>query len=203
LRPRDQLWVRDNTDDNIGFAAAANELAGRGSQPLICFVNPDGDLTPMCLDELDRAFDDPAIVGADANLGPAWNRPLLDDGTPDFLSGACLAVRRTAFEAIGGFDERLFMYGEDVDLSYKLKRLGRIVFVPGARFDHDQGTDRPFASLHRAYRNWLVVMRRHREADVEQMLRDASYSLRRRHYKEGLARFTGVGDYLIRARRWA
>jgi GT2 family glycosyltransferase len=172
-------------------------------QPLICVVNPDGDLTTSCLDELEKAFSDPSVVGADADLGPRWNREPLADGTPDYLSGACLVVRRSVFEEVGGFDERLFMYGEDVDLSYKLKRLGRIVHVPTAHFSHDQNDDRPFVSFHRFYRNWLVVQRRHRRADVGRMLRDASYSLRRRKLKRGAAQLTGVADYLVRARRWA
>lgn len=50
-----------------------------------------------------------------------------------WLSGSCLLVRRTAFDAIGGFDERYFMYFEDVDLGYRFGKAGwRNVFAPTA-----------------------------------------------------------------------
>ena len=40
------------------------------------------------------------------------------------LSGACMLVRREAIEKTGGFDERFFMYAEDIDLSYQISQLG-------------------------------------------------------------------------------
>src|SRR5437763_626084 len=42
----------------------------------------------------------------------------------EWLSGAVLAARRTAFEAVGGFDERFFMYCEDTDLCVRLRDRG-------------------------------------------------------------------------------
>ncbi|HEV7741956.1 MAG TPA: glycosyltransferase family 2 protein [Pseudolysinimonas sp.] len=57
-----------------------------------------------------------------------------------WLSGACLLVRRTAFDDIGGFDERYFMYFEDVDLGYRLGKAGwRNLFEPAARVLHSGG----------------------------------------------------------------
>ncbi|KQO62167.1 glycosyltransferase family 2 protein [Curtobacterium sp. Leaf261] len=54
-----------------------------------------------------------------------------------WLSGACLLVRRTAFTEINGFDERYFMYFEDVDLGYRLGGAGyRNVYEPAARVVH-------------------------------------------------------------------
>jgi GT2 family glycosyltransferase len=204
LRPADRLIAVDNTHDNRGFAAGSNLAAGQGDAPLICFVNPDGDLAADCLERLERAFDDPSLVAAGANVGP-MNQALLEDGSPSFLSGCCLAVRRVAFERVGGFDERFFMYGEDVDLCWKLRRLGRLVRVEDARFDHDwSDTRKRFPSLHRHFRHHLVVMRRHRgAAGVGRMLRDAAHSLRRGRIAHGVARLTGTVDYAIRARRWA
>lgn len=57
-----------------------------------------------------------------------------------WLSGACLLLDREAFESVGGFDSRYFMYMEDVDLGDRLGKAGwRNIFCPGAVIRHDQG----------------------------------------------------------------
>lgn len=57
-----------------------------------------------------------------------------------WLSGSCLLVRREAFDSIGGFDSRYFMYMEDVDLGDRLGRAGWLnVFVPDAEVLHTKG----------------------------------------------------------------
>ena len=204
VRDRDRLIVVDNTHENRGFARGCNLAAAQGSQPLVCFLNPDGDLIGDCLDRLERTFDDPSVVAVGPNLGERMNQQLLEDGSPAFLSGCCLVVRRSAFEAVGGFDERFFMYGEDVDLYWKLRKQGKAVRVEDAHFRHDwSSTRRRFSSMHRAFRHHLVVMKRHHgKAEVEQMIRDGIYNARSGEVKRGLARLSGSLDYLTRARRW-
>jgi N-acetylglucosaminyl-diphospho-decaprenol L-rhamnosyltransferase len=54
-------------------------------------------------------------------------------------AGACLLVRRTALEAVGGWDERYSMWYEDVDISRRLLRIGPAVYEPGAVFEHVGG----------------------------------------------------------------
>ncbi len=57
-----------------------------------------------------------------------------------WLSGACLMLRRSTFEELGGFNERYFMYFEDVDLGYRAGQRGlRNVYVPGAVVTHVGG----------------------------------------------------------------
>lgn len=58
----------------------------------------------------------------------------------DWVSGACFLVRRSAFEQVGGFDESYFMYAEDVDLCWRLGRVGwQVLYLPSAEVTHLQG----------------------------------------------------------------
>lgn len=57
---------------------------------------------------------------------------------PDWASGAMMAVKASAFRKLGGFDERFFMYMEDVDLCRRARRIGiGIHFYPDVIIIHD------------------------------------------------------------------
>jgi N-acetylglucosaminyl-diphospho-decaprenol L-rhamnosyltransferase len=59
---------------------------------------------------------------------------------PDWVSGACLLVRRHDAEAVGLLDERFFMYTEDVDFCAAIRaRGGRILFTPAVEIVHFRG----------------------------------------------------------------
>jgi N-acetylglucosaminyl-diphospho-decaprenol L-rhamnosyltransferase len=58
----------------------------------------------------------------------------------DWVSGACMVIRRPDLEAVGLLDERYFMYNEDVDLCIAMKKRGRKTFyVAGAELLHQRG----------------------------------------------------------------
>ena len=73
----------------------------------------------------------------------AYERP----GTAEWVSGACMLVRRSALEALGGLDEGFFLYSEDTDLCARLWDAGwRVRFEPAARAVHAGGPRRRAAA---------------------------------------------------------
>jgi N-acetylglucosaminyl-diphospho-decaprenol L-rhamnosyltransferase len=76
----------------------------------------------------------------------------------DWLSGAAVWLRRSALDSVGGWDEGYFMFMEEVDLCWRLRRLGwRVAYDPGGTVVHVQGVSRE----HHPYR---MIVRHHRSA---------------------------------------
>lgn len=67
------------------------------------------------------------------------SEPLVE-GPVGWMSGACLLVKRTVFESVGGFDPKYFMYFEDIDLCERIAAAGHeVIFVPTAVVEHHGG----------------------------------------------------------------
>ena len=157
------------SDSNVGFARASNIGIRAGGGANILLLNSDTIVPAGTIDrllaELDRQ-DDVAVVGprlVDAAgkaelsfgrmIGPLnelrqkrlLRRRTIEDLTrrrqyPDWVSGACLLVRRSDAEAVGGLDERYFMYTEDVDFCAAIRARGRkILFAPEVEVVHLRG----------------------------------------------------------------
>ncbi|MCZ0812591.1 MAG: glycosyltransferase family 2 protein [Pseudomonadota bacterium] len=146
--------------DNLGFGAACNIGASGTITEFLFFLNPDARLAPDALHALVTAADNhpeasafnPAITDGRGRpyfkrasvllprtdkLAPGW--PETDRELP-VLTGAAFFVRRTAFEAMGGFDSEIFLYHEDDDLALRLKAgAGPLRFVRAAHVTHDAG----------------------------------------------------------------
>jgi len=125
---------------NNGFARGVNLLAAQSQGRFMFLLNPDTRLEKGCLETLlAKAGSDPRIGICDAKQLPrehpkAWDK---STGETSWCSGAAALVRREAFDQVGGFDERFFMYCEDVDLSWKLWLKGwKCIYVPTAIVRH-------------------------------------------------------------------
>jgi GT2 family glycosyltransferase len=115
-------------------------------------LNPDGSLQGNARgdpDMLTGLFGRSSRLRALLPLLPAARRNVLTDEAiahgassvvVDWLSGACMLMRRSAFEAVGGFDAGYFMYWEDADLCRRLRERGyHVRYVPGASAVHRVG----------------------------------------------------------------
>jgi GT2 family glycosyltransferase len=87
----------------------------------------------------------------------------------EFLGGACLLVRRDAYEAVGGFDEDFFLMSEEVDWCYRFRQAGwKVLFYPGADVVHvvtSSADPAKFRHLVRGHLRFLLKHRGAREAE--------------------------------------
>jgi len=149
------------------LAAADRWPRGGAFGPLI--REPSGVVYPSArlLPSLGRGIGH-AVVGRIWRGNP-WTKAYRQEDTSiterpaGWLSGSCFLVRRAAFESVGGFDPRYFMYFEDVDLGDRLGRAGWLnVYVPAAEVTHAGGhatsrvSARMLAEHHRSAYRYLA-----------------------------------------------
>ncbi len=179
---------------NLGFARANNIGIRASSGSAILLLNSDTIVPPGAIDrliaELDRhpeaAVAGPRLVDGTGRaelsfgrmIGP-WNelrqKRLAHSAAvetltrqpqyPDWVSGACLLVRRADADAVGGLDERYFMYTEDVDFCAAIRARGRkILFVPSVEVVHLRGrsaASAPAATREHYRRSQLAFYEKH------------------------------------------
>ncbi len=150
---------------NSGLAAGCNAGARAATGDLLVMLNNDTEVEPgwlaalvaaaaanpkagtiaskmLLFDRRDTLHNAGDLMGADGiprNRG-VWEKDTGQYDTDPIIFGGCgggAAYRREAWKQAGGFDERLFMYLEDVDLAWRLRLLGwEAVFAPEARMYH-------------------------------------------------------------------
>lgn len=154
--------------ENVGFARATNIGIRTSVGVNLLLLNGDTVVPPGAIDrllaELDRdssvAVVGPRLVDGDGRAELSFGRmigPLnelrqqsaargdverltRERRYPDWVSGACLLVRRSDAEAVGLLDERFFMYTEDVDFCAAVRdRERRILFAPDVEVQHLRG----------------------------------------------------------------
>ena len=161
------------------------EIALAGPQ----LLDPDGALQPSAWPApglLSLAYDALLLH----NLMPRSRLRLVsapgrDPVDVECLSGACLLVRRSAFEALGGLDERFFIYYEDTDLALRARAAGyRVRLVPAATAVHLVGGSsfqdrREFlARFHESRRRFLAKHHRGLRGVALRILHGAGFAVR-------------------------
>ncbi|MBL8577060.1 MAG: glycosyltransferase family 2 protein [Mesorhizobium sp.] len=129
--------------ENLGFGTGCNRGAAIARFEKLLFLNPDARLRPDTLDRLADAFErypdaaafNPRLVDAVGKQffskrnrfvsREHWlDEPPQQDADIPMGVGAALAVRTNVFRKLGGFDENIFLYFEDVDLSARIINAG-------------------------------------------------------------------------------
>ncbi len=177
--------------ENPGYGAAANRAISRCDAEYILLLNSDTELRPGALLALRAYLEEHQRVGV---VGPRllnpdgtrqescfrFPRPFLPlmkrrsgklshdrPGRVPWVVGAALAIRRTAFEAVDGFDESYQMYFEEVDLCYRLRKAGwETHYTPDAEVIHLIGAST-----------------RQRRAEMKLRTRLSSLEFYRRHHR--------------------
>lgn len=174
---------------NLGFAAGNNLAAQKARGQWLALLNPDAYPKPDWLEKLVLASHVLPTIKSFASLQVRADDPARLDGAGDVLTlagipyrggygqlvralpmgevfsacGAAHLIDRALFLSLGGFDEALFCYCEDVDLGYRLRLMGHsTVLVPDALVAHVGsavfGKRSDFSLFHGARnRLWLLV----------------------------------------------
>lgn len=126
---------------NNGFGAGHNAGIDAGSAPFVLVVNPDIEFEADSLTNLVfiALQDDASVACWEARQKPYEHPKLYDPVTLEvnWCSHACVLLRRNAMQNISGYDERIFLYGEDVEVSYRLREAGyTLKYVPSATVWH-------------------------------------------------------------------
>jgi GT2 family glycosyltransferase len=140
-----------NPDTAVTEGALDTVLATMESHPDVAvagarLLRPDGSLDhaskrsfPTPLSALGHFTGVGRRQGASRKLA-AYRAPDVTSGRVDAVNGAFMLMRRSSFDAVGGFDEGYWMYMEDLDLSYTLAQAGwGTWYEPGATVMHVKG----------------------------------------------------------------
>mgnify|MGYP000966953959 FL=1 len=158
------LQVLRNTTP-LGFGENHNRAFQHAKAPFFCVINPDIRIASDIFQVLMDGMENPAVgvvaplivnaVGAIEDSARKFPTPLkilckLFGGCrgqdyqigsvplePDWVGGMFMVFRRDTYEGLGGFDQKYFLYYEDVDLCARIRLKGqRVVMIPGVRATH-------------------------------------------------------------------
>jgi N-acetylglucosaminyl-diphospho-decaprenol L-rhamnosyltransferase len=175
-----------NPDTRLAPGSLARLVETAAADPTIGCVGPhlrnsDGSEYPT-----GRRFPSILVGAVHAALGTVWpGNPAtrryhltdLDRSRPvpvDWVSGACMLLRREAYEAVGRFDAGYFLYFEEMDFCLRLARAGwRVVYDPGAEVIHILGgstRSAPYRKVWNHHRSALRFYRRRYAGDPRLLL---------------------------------
>lgn len=126
---------------NLGFGAGHDHAIRQCRDEFVLVSNVDVEFHASTITRLWRAavVDEGDIASWEVRQCPHEHPRYYDPVTlePSWSSHACILLRRRAYEQVGGYEQKIFMYGEDVELSYRLRGHGwRLRYLPQIAVTH-------------------------------------------------------------------
>jgi len=127
-------------------------------------LNSDGSLQGTCVQPFPTILNqvlESRVLERRFKAHPLWKTAAAFEGVQheapvEVIAGACMVMRRSLFQALGGFSSDYFMYAEDVDLCFKAHEAGYVnYYVPGVEVVHHGG-----GSTQMERRRFSIVMMR-------------------------------------------
>ncbi len=163
--------VQENTIDILLKYLEQNDKVGMVGPKIL---NSDGTLQAACK----RSFPTlkvavPKLLGLDklfpkSKWAGKYNLSYLDPdqvSPVDAISGSCMFIRKELFQELNGFDEHFFMFGEDLDICFRIWQSGNEVhYVPKTQIVHYQGESvksAPFDSINAFYNAMILFADKH------------------------------------------
>ncbi|MFH0783329.1 MAG: glycosyltransferase [Pseudomonadota bacterium] len=139
-------------DNNQGIAAARNSAIKHASGDIIVFLDADALASPEYIEEMVAGFTGEDVAGVNGRAIESVQKTIYDKWRKDvlfqewgdehrqevyFLFGMCAAYRKKVLEEVGGFNELFRISGEDMDISYRIRKMGyRLAYTPKALVYH-------------------------------------------------------------------
>ena len=135
-------FIYQHFAQNLGHGGGQNTLARKASnEDLLLFLNPDLVTAPELVVRLVSSWDN-SVGAVDARQIPLEHPKEYDakSGVTSWASGACFLTKSSIFTDVDGFDHKNFyMYGDDVDLSWRIRLAGyKVLHQPAAVVFHDK-----------------------------------------------------------------
>lgn len=197
------------TGSNLGFSKGINFGAEKAKGEFLLFINPDSVFKNGNLDGLLQIFKEKENVGAvggkmmsfdgndEKSAGKFFNffeTVLLAFGLDekfgvrfspnhikkvDFVSGGFMMISASLFKKLNGFDENFFMYIEDMELCFRIKKMGfDNYFTPESVVSHvGQGSSNKSFAIKNIYKGILYFYKKHKNR-VEYILIKLLFSLK-------------------------
>lgn len=134
--------IRIIQQKNLGFGAGHDRAIKSGNSEYCLITNIDLEFLPQSLCDVVRvALSDHvgAVASWELRQIPYEHPKYYDPVTLEthWSSHACILIRRSAYVKVGGYDPHIFMYAEDVELSYRFRSHGYVLkYVPCATVSH-------------------------------------------------------------------